>query len=193
MLGNSLSYQANGLPGGYRVPHTLYGLTVAGGHSPRPLYCFCQGGKPTQEFIDEWDTIKANYNIQKGDVVVFWEMLNDMLQDLRTAQQTYDNAVTFCNLIRSTGAKVAIVTVIACDRIADNPNIDTDRLTVNQNVRTNYASFADVLVDVAQLSQFNALADASNGTYYQPDKTHLTDTGHDLVAQTIYDNIASIL
>lgn len=191
-IGNSYLYRNGAVLGGFRIAHQVYASAVAAGKK-RSLQCYAVGGKQTQQLISEWSTIDSQCKFSRGDVVVFWEIINDLAAGGQNATQAYNNVVTFCNLVRATGAKVAVMTMIAADLTGTYPSIDTNRQTVNTNIRNNYTSHADVLIDPASLSQFDALADTANASIYDADLTHLTNTGEDLIVTNIYNGISSIL
>ncbi len=96
--------------------------------------------------------------------------------------------VNYCNVARSYGLKVIVVTGIARYVIAgglDDPNITNRIFAVNAKIRTNWASFCDGYADPAVLTQFDNIADVIDATYYNADRVHLTNAGYDLIAPLI--------
>lgn len=89
-----------------------------------------------------------------------------------TATQAYDAFVAYCQGAQAGGHKVIASTML--DRAVSGSWTRADMLTFNSNVRTNWATFADALVDpITADSRFD-----DNTSAVFADGTHPNDTGH---------------
>lgn len=193
--GNSLmNISGWNVTNGMRVSKTCYSSLIST-HQRLSLCNISQGSTRTTERTNTFiSRLPAQAN--EGDIVIFWEISNeahDMTDDTEGVT-LYNNVVAYCNQARSAGFKVVIMTGIARDMSGyDDANI-TDRIfACNALIRANYATFAEAIADVALLTPFDAKADTTNTTYYNADRTHLTDTGYDLVAGTVQTAIETLL
>lgn len=113
------------------------------------------------------------------NVVVCWEGTNSIWFGAN-ATTTYNDIVSYC-----TGRRAAGFKVVVCNILPRTPFDGTQegyRTTVNSNIASNWATFADARVDVAGDSR---LSNAANTTYYQADGIHLTDAGYAVAAELI--------
>ena len=194
--GNSLTDQAeNGLVAGQRYPLTCYSSLLAAGKKV-DYFNYGIGSRRTATLTSEIGAKFASSMVRPNDIIVFWEITNEA-HDLTTdtqGTQLYANVQAYCAAARSYGAKVIVVTGIARDMTGfDDANI-TDRIfACNALIRANWSSFCDGIADVALLSAFDAKADTTNTTYYNADKTHLTNVGYDLIAGTVQAAIQTLL
>jgi lysophospholipase L1-like esterase len=147
----------------------------------------------TSSIIDRGSAITSVAD--PNDIIVVWAGTNDISVSGRTDAQVYADLVTYATLMRNAGLKVIAVTMIAKERAADaDPTaINVTRLAYNALILGESSFVFDAYADPAALVQFNAVADASNATYYNADKVHLTDAGFDLVAGTVTTAIQSLL
>ncbi|XAI97401.1 hypothetical protein [Leptolyngbya phage Lbo-JY46] len=122
-----------------------------------------------------------NSKHEKG-IVVAWEIINDLL--FVSAAQAYANFVTYCQARKAAGWKVIVCTLIA------HPTISPASLTFcNDQIRANYLTFADGIVDLAADPRFQNVNDL---TYYDPGRIHLNATGYGVVASLVRPVILSI-
>lgn len=190
--GNSLTNQgANGLVGGGRYPTTCY-TSIRGLSLKYAMFNYGVGSKRTDELTANFPTKIAPY-LRKNDIVVFWEITNDAhdLTSDTNGDLLFSRVVAYCEQAQSYGAKVVCLTGIARDGTPFDDADITSRIQACNLHMTNDPSFCDLLVDVGALSQFNAKADCANTTYYNADKIHLTNTGYDLIATTVYNTMNS--
>lgn len=127
--------------------------------------------------------------VRPNDIVVVWELTNDLNANVATAQEAYDNMNDYALTLRNAGAYVVGLTCIARDSSGLSANFETRRTDCNALLLAS-SNFHEI-VDVAALPEFDAVADCSNATYYNADKVHLTQTGYELIADNIYDQLAS--
>lgn len=183
--GNSLVARAGSLANGQYIGTTLYNsLTGA-----KPAYFnYAVAGRNTTQLISDFPTKVAPY-IAPGDILVFWELTNDIKQNGLTAQQAYDNLVTYCGLAKAKGAIVITMSMISRNQNGtEGSGIETTRLAVNALLNADH-SFCDYYFDAGGLSQFDSQADTANTTYYESDQLHLTNAGY----QLIVDNLLPIV
>lgn len=132
-----------------------------------------------------------------GNVLVAWEGTNDLYFNAG-ATDAYDHLVSYCQARRSAGFRVYVGTIIPRgvwpgtstipgDAATQEATFESWRATVNANLRANWSSFADGLVDFAADAR---LSDYNDTTYFA-DKIHMTDTGYAIVAGLVRDAIAA--
>lgn len=192
--GNSLTNQSqNGIAGGERYPKTCYEsirmLSVSDANLTMAYFNFAIGSRRTQTLTAEFDT-KVLPTASPGDIVVFWEITNNAhdLVDDTEGTALFANVVAYCDQVRNHDLICVCLTGIARDMPSfDDANITSRIIACNNLMRANPSSFCDLLVDVGALAQFDAKADTTNTTYYHSDRTHLTNTGYDLIATTVFN------
>lgn len=187
--GNSLTNQgASGLVGAQRYPLTCY-ESIRLLFNNNAYFNFAIGSRRTQTLTAEFDT-KILPSTRPGDVIVFWEITNnahDLIDDTE-GTELFANVVAYCDQVRNHNLTCVCLTGIARDMTAFDDAGITDRIfACNALMRANPSSFCDLLVDVAALTQFDNVADVANTTYYNSDRCHLTNTGYDLIATTVFN------
>jgi len=100
----------------------------------------------------------------------------------------YNNIVSYCNSRKASGFKVLVFTILPRTGIAGAN--ETARVAINALIVANWASYADGVVDVAADARFS---DYNDTTYFQADKTHLTDAGETVVAGLAKTEIDKLL
>lgn len=127
-----------------------------------------------------------------GNWCVMWEGTNDIFFDASSAT-AYANIVDYCEDRRAAGYKVAVGTImprgnwpgastIPGDAAAKEAEFEVRRAAVNADIRANWSSFADAIVDIAADDRFD---DYNDTTYFAADKVHLNDTGYGVVAALV--------
>jgi lysophospholipase L1-like esterase len=124
------------------------------------------------------------------NIVVCWGGIND-LSSGDSAATVEGRVQTYCAGRRAAGYKVVVGTIIAAGSVTGAK--ETARQETNTWIRANWSNFADALADFANDSHFDALADCSNGTYYNVDTVHLTDTGYGIIAGLAHTAIDALL
>jgi len=109
--------------------------------------------------------------------LVVWAGANDLATG-RTATQCYNDLVAYCQARQAAGWNVAVLTILPR---ADG--IEVLRAPVNTNIRANWATFADAVVDVAADSRIGDTGDNVLPYYY--DGTHLTASGEQIIADLV--------
>ena len=127
-------------------------------------------------------TLQNNY-------VFVWGGTNDISGTPDTSAATYQNIVDFANGRRSLGFKVAVFTILPRSASTISPDItvaefENRRQFINTNLRANWSSFADKLIDVAADPRIGDAGDEMDTTYYF-DQVHLTSAGDAIVVNLI--------
>lgn len=124
-------------------------------------------------------------------IVVCWEGTNDLYFGA-SAATAYSNIVTYCQARQAAGFKVVVGTILPRSNVGTPVTFETDRQTVNTNIRNNWATFADGLADIAADSRIGDAGDETNTTYYSADLVHLNNTGYQIVGEIVAPVIASV-
>lgn len=105
-----------------------------------------------------------------------------------SAATTITRFQTYCAARRSAGLKVIACTII--DHAEPSGSwTAADALTVNNSIRANYATYADVLCDLAADSR---LANHADTTYFNADGVHLTAAGYAVVASLVQSAVNTL-
>jgi hypothetical protein len=143
-------------------------------------------GQGTASMITRGTTyVDAYYKVDTVNTVVVWIGVNDSAQ---TPQYIYDNIKTYCLARKAAGFKVLVCTEIDAQHAGSGNWHSTIYLALNVLLRADY-SFADGLADLG--ANVN-LQDATNLTYFNADKIHLTDAGYSVVAGIVLTGLQSI-
>lgn len=126
----------------------------------------------------------------KRNVITVFEVTNALYFGA-TATTAYNDLVTYCQAAQRRGFKVVVLTVLPRSDAGTPGSFETDRQTVNTNLRANWTTFADALADVAADSRIGDAGDETNTTYYA-DRVHPTTTGGGIIAQIVYDAILTL-
>ncbi|QTG12394.1 hypothetical protein G6M86_03665 [Agrobacterium tumefaciens] len=90
----------------------------------------------------------------------------------------YPAIVAYCTYLRGLGVKVIVSTINT--QVIDatyTQQAEDRRVSINDQIRANWATFADGIVDYANIPE---LVDPNNGTYYASDKLHLLAPAYQL-------------
>ena len=180
--GNSLFNLANNsntVSNGHYCANKIYTNILAGGKTKLNTIHLSINGNPTTTKITNWSTQTLPV-IKENDLVVLWEITNDVNVNALTGAQAYANLVTFAGLVHGVGAKIVCATAIPRNYISDTDQ-NARNFDCNTLLRASSGIF-DLVIDLNADPVFDSQADASNTTYYLSDKLHLTGTGQDYVA-----------
>lgn len=125
------------------------------------------------------------------NIVVCWEILNDVLLGGANATQAYNDVVSYCTGRRAAGFEVVVVTALPANATT-YPTWEAIRQTVNTNIRTNWATFADALADVGDDATIGQAGQAANQTYYTSDEVHLRVPGGTIVGNYVATAIGTL-
>lgn len=137
-------------------------------------------GEATADVISQASAqVDAIFKAGITNILLPWVGTNDLTLTSDTGDVIYGRYSAYCAARRTAGYKVVAFTLLP--RLGLSGPQQTALTLFNTSVRANWATFADVLHDVAAISQFS---DASNATYYA-DGLHLTDAGREINATAI--------
>ncbi|MDE2107242.1 MAG: SGNH/GDSL hydrolase family protein [Patescibacteria group bacterium] len=115
------------------------------------------------------------------NLVVGWEISNDIALNSATAAQAEANYTTWASTVRGYGGLPVAVTCL--DR-GDVANFWATANPVNIWLRANWAAIGCVaLIDIAANATIGGQGAWSNTTYYSTDKIHLNQAGNAIAAQ----------
>jgi len=135
--------------------------------------------------------VDALHTAATHKVTVCWEATNHLYFGA-TATTAYNSIVTYCQARQAAGQKVVVLTVLPRSDGSFPASFEADRQTVNTNIRTNWATFADALADVAADDRIGDEDDELDTTYYAADKVHMKSVGYAMIAEIVKDAIDSI-
>jgi hypothetical protein len=136
----------------------------------------------TTKQINNQKYITVGKIANKGDVVILWEITNDLFVNNVSVDSGYSHVKLYCDYVRNIiKAKVIICTMIARDYSTDPSDLWTRGQAINSLIVTNKHSICDTLIDLGSLSIFNSKAGCSNSLYYDTDRLHLTSTARDTI------------
>ena len=178
-------------------------------------------GQTTQNISTNYATQIGNYynaSTYADNILIVWEVRNDLVVNnasstVVTTTQAYNNFVTLCNTADAQGWKIIVVTVLPSwaaqykgnSTSTGYNNIDSDRLTVNASIVSNWASFSNALVDIGSNSNLGTLGQNAQAGYvyssgtrptkntWYDDGTHLLNTGYGVIADKVSQAILKLL
>jgi lysophospholipase L1-like esterase len=135
---------------------------------------------------------KYNAYAYKKNICVIFAGTNDLFFG-ETVDDTYGWLVSFCTGRRAVGYKVVVATTLPRQSVSvPQATWDARRADYNTRIRTNWASFADAIADVAADSRIGDDGDNNDTTYYQVDAVHPNDTGAGIIAGIIKTAVLSL-
>lgn len=123
------------------------------------------------------------YQVNKT-VLIGNEVRNDIFTNGASAATAYANVVTWCNA-RKAAAVAAGCTkfkLLWCTFLPSLSVSNVTRATVNANLRANWPTFCDGLIDLAADTTMGQDGQNTNLTYYNADQIHPTDAGNAIIA-----------
>jgi lysophospholipase L1-like esterase len=112
------------------------------------------------------------------NIAVLWGGVNDNTD----AATMHGRISSWCSTVRALGYRVVVCTEIDCQEAAHTSWHTTEYQALNVLIRANYTAYADGLADLGADAR---LQDATNTTYYNADKTHLTTAGYGVAASIV--------
>jgi lysophospholipase L1-like esterase len=125
------------------------------------------------------------------NLVVCWGGTNDMFFGASGAT-AYGRLVSYCTGRRAAGFKVVVLTALPRNDAGVPADFATQRATFNTSIRSNWATFADALADIAADSRIGDDGDYADATYYNADQVHLTAARYALVAVLVRPGVESL-
>lgn len=142
------------------------------------------GGDTLANMVSTYATdVAPYYNASTANTVLIEGGTNDLGAGASLATMQA-NIQSFCGNARATGFVVCVTTIGRRNDPADgwDSTKDAVRASYNTWLRANYASFANYIVDLDNISE---LSDPLNTTYYNADHLHWTDATNVIVANAI--------
>ena len=133
-------------------------------------------GDTTANIIARATTTNARIKTQLNNILVYWAGVNGT----QTGQEKYDNVKAYCIAARAAGWNK----IVLCTEIDAQSNMDwhnTYWAEFNALIAADN-SFADVVADLGARTE---LQDATDLTYYNADKIHLTVAGYKIVGEVV--------
>lgn len=184
--------------------NTLGVGTIGGQSYPAQVVAILGGGNPNNNFGVNGKTIVtmiANapsqidplYNAAHGrDTVICEGGSNDIAFATGQATTTYNNIVIYCNARRAVGWRTYVMTILPRSDVGIQPNFEVDRQAINADIRANWNTFADGLIDIAANTSIGDTGDETNTQYYASDRVHINSAGSAIVAGLAVTAIAPV-
>lgn len=128
------------------------------------------------------------------NVCVMWGGTNDMSTagGNQTAATTLTRYYAHADALRTAGFSTIGLTMLPRSDAGIPGDFNTKRATFNTDVRANWASHLDALVDVAADTRIGDDGDSDDLTYYAADKVHLTIAGYQIIADLVAPALAAV-
>jgi lysophospholipase L1-like esterase len=148
---------------------------------------FSIGSQRTDQIQARQATTFASFDSSLVDNIIFINAgTNDFTQSISVAT-AYANLVAWCTDAQAAGFKVIVSTLMPNSNGTLPGTYETSRLAYNSSIRSNWATFADALIDLANDTPLQT----NPGTLYV-DGTHLSAAGHEHVRDLLQPIILSI-
>jgi hypothetical protein len=185
--GNALVFSGYATDG----PHTFFGrLKTKLAEAGLNYNAFNKGvdGKKTAQMITneypEYDSLLNRRS--KKNVVVMWEIGNDISYNLADGPTAYDHVVQYVKARKAAGWNQIIILTDGARRDVKGQK-EQARVFVNQKLRQNAKALGITLVDIAADER---LGNPENSNYFNSsDGVHLTDAGYEIAAAGIANAI----
>lgn len=171
--GNSLTYgfDASNYAGTYPTQ------TMAAIATSCEWYNIGVSGQTTPDMIaDVTSQVYPLYTAGRKNIVVPWEIRNDIVVNGASAAAAYNNYVSLCQGLKANGFDVIVVTVLPSAGLNN-----TTRATVNASIRNGYTAYAVDIADIAADPNIGPDGANTNLTYYNADQIHMNNTGYGVV------------
>ncbi len=163
-------------------------LAISGIDPRTTLANFGVGGQTVAMMITDAATqVDPLLAVLAQNVVVVWAGTNDLYFGANAAA-TYNNIVAYHTARRAAGWKTIVYTILPRTNVGTPAAYEADRVTVNTNIRANWATFADVLCDIALDTRLQTPGD----TRYFYDLVHCTLAGRLIVSRLTKKALAAI-
>lgn len=187
--GNSLTQGAGG-----QTPYPTQLATLLG--AGWNVVNYGVGGQEAWEMSnDATTTVDTQFALSATKCVsVAWEGIIGLR--LQTpVEVVYAHLVDYCRGRRMVGWQVLVLTVLPSSGTGTPVGFEAARLSLNTLIRTNWATFADGLVDVTTDARIGDPGDELDTTYYLDEAglhVHLTTAGYAIIAEAVQAAIAAL-
>lgn len=196
LLGNSLTSGTGSTGGatqtqsasGTNVPSRLMASSIG---STLSIRTDAFSGRTGAQLLANTPDFSGVYGDSVGAIALIWEGTNT-IGTLKSAQNAYESIRRVCMLRKRFGRTVFVGTVLPNESAAYTPTAQNTAIIdkVNTMLRANYSQFADGIIDFAADSR---LSNPNDTTYFYTDKTHLNNTGYQVVADLIVAAVSPLL
>ena len=152
------------------------------------------GGQTVRDILQHAaDRVDPFYSADsRRDVVVAWAGTNDIALWDHWTSVIYSDLRQYALDRRRQGFSVVVMTTIARGDSFAGPSFEPRRQELNELIRTNWESFADLLIDVAADPRLGPAGAEGNTAYFTPDRVHLNNTGYGLVAAIVRSRLLQL-
>lgn len=127
------------------------------------------------------------------NVVVAWEIRNSFILFRWTPGQAVAEFADYCRARQAAGFRVIVLTVLPTDAYDKPPGFDSDRATMNADIRAHWRRWADGIADVAASHYIGDDGDSLDLAYYAPGGVHLNNAGQRVVAHIVTSSALKML
>jgi len=189
--GNSLFARSSGnTVNGHYIPNQVYtNITDSGAFA---FHSYALGGQTMTTINDNKQTQIVQW-LKDRDIVILWEIVNDVRTNNSTGQQVFDLLKSYYTSVKASGAKLLLVTGIASDFAGDAADVWTRVSDCNTLIRATPSDVCDAYADAGNDSRFDSVADTANTDNYNADKIHLTQAGYDAIEGIISPVLTTLL
>ena len=133
------------------------------------------------------------YDSTVTNVIVVWYGTNDIALGGQTAVAALNAYKSYCLYLKTAGYKVIVLTALPRTDAGIAVDYETKRLSFNSNIVSDWATFANCLVDTGSESNIGITGASTNTDYYSTDLVHLNRAGRVIVANMVAPVINSLL
>lgn len=144
-------------------------------------------GQFAGDLLTAWQDIDTYYSATNysANILTVWIGTNNV-SAAEAPEDTYASIVTYCQARQAAGWKVVMLTLLPRADASLNARVTS----INASINTNWATFADAVVDVAADS---LLDDPTDVAYYNADGIHLIGAGYGVVAGLVSTAIQGLM
>lgn len=145
------------------------------------------------------EIVSRDYIHNISNIAIVWELQQDLFNNNYQPQVIVKRLADYCSLLHYFGYKVVVMTAPYRNSYfinypitpsgADTTTYTVNLAAVNDSLRANYKSFADILVDIAVDKRFQSYTPR----YYQPDHVNLTAESYKAVSEIVFNTLKDSL
>lgn len=192
-----ICFEGNSLTAGYpnfTSPYPTQLMTQLGNPAGLNWNNLAVPGSTTIDMTSRAGAADATFSAGPTNILVAWEIINDIGKRGLTGAQAYQAFATYCQARQQRGWYVVALTMISNGGshppASFTSSVETERQGANALLRQNASKYCNLLVDVgADGTSLGAAGAYANATYFLPDQVHLTDVGYGVVATAVHNAI----